>query len=81
MARAEPELRPCGIAAGHVVASGHTDPFGNSGPTLRSIGTFMRQLDRLSDGRTRAQSWRLEQKEQTEKRQIQAIPPTPRVAS
>src|SRR6267143_6846012 len=54
MARAEPELRPCGIAAGYVVASGHTKPLEFApDPPKHSIGTFMRQLDRLSDGRTR----------------------------
>jgi hypothetical protein len=40
MARAEPELRPCGIAAGYVVASRHTS-FAPD-PPKHTIGTFMR---------------------------------------
>jgi hypothetical protein len=54
MARAEPELRPGGIAAGYVVASRHTNPSEfTPAPPKHTIGTFKRQLDRLSDGRTR----------------------------
>jgi hypothetical protein len=39
MARAEPELRPCGIAAGYVVASGHTKPseFAPDPPNQRTV--------------------------------------------
>jgi hypothetical protein len=54
MARAEPELRPCGIAAGYVAASGHPNPWEFApNPPKHTIGTFMRQLDRLSDGHSR----------------------------
>jgi hypothetical protein len=43
MARAEPELRPCGIAAGYVVASRHTSSSEFAPhPPKHTIGTFMR---------------------------------------
>src|ERR1700704_4285471 len=39
MARAEPELRPCGITAGYMVASGHTKPseFAPDPPNQRTV--------------------------------------------
>jgi hypothetical protein len=54
MARAKSELRPCGIASGPVAASGHPNPWEFApDPPKRTIGKFMRQLDRFSDGGTR----------------------------
>ena len=51
MARAKPELRPCGIASGPVAASGHPKAWEFApDPPKHAIGKFMRQSDRLGEG-------------------------------